>query len=51
MGRYIRMFLGMACVIAIHPVAAYAQASIAGTVADVSGGVLPGVTVRRRAPH
>ena len=32
------------------PVAAYAQAAIAGTVKDASGGVLPGVTVEASSP-
>jgi hypothetical protein len=32
------------------PAAAYAQAAIAGTVKDASGGVLPGVTVEASSP-
>ena len=35
---------------AVLPVAAYAQASIAGVVKDTSGAVLPGVTVDAREP-
>src|SRR5436309_4664717 len=34
----------------ILPAAAYAQASITGTVTDASGGVLPGVTVEASSP-
>ena len=34
----------------LAPVAAYAQASIAGTVKDASGAVLPGVTVEAASP-
>ena len=34
----------------LAPVAAYAQASIAGTVKDPSGAVLPGVTVEAASP-
>ena len=34
----------------LTPAAAYAQASIAGTVRDASGGVLPGVTVEASSP-
>jgi hypothetical protein len=35
---------------AVAPAAAYAQASIAGTVKDASGAVLPGVTVEAASP-
>jgi len=34
----------------LAPAAAYAQASIAGTVKDASGAVLPGVTVEASSP-
>src|SRR5687767_15916620 len=44
MVRGFRFLAGFVCV-ALFPVAAYAQASISGTVRDVSGAVLPGVTV------
>ena len=37
--------------IAFLPVAAFAQAAIAGTVKDPSGAVLPGVTVEAASPH
>src|SRR5262245_18642726 len=36
--------------LAVIPAAAYAQASITGTVTDASGGVLPGVTVEASSP-
>ena len=39
----------LSCVLVI-PAAAYAQASIAGTVKDASGAVLPGVTVEAASP-
>src|ERR1700730_17472181 len=41
--------LGFVCAL-IVPDAAYAQASIAGTVKDTSGAVLPGVTVEASSP-
>ncbi len=44
-----RAVLGLACLLFI-PAAAYAQASIAGTVKDASGAVLPGVTVEAASP-
>ena len=49
MARGFRFLAGVFCV-ALFPVAAYAQASIAGTVKDASGGVLPGVTVEAASP-
>src|SRR4051812_2084544 len=39
-----RMLVGLVLIL-IVPVAAYAQASISGTVKDASGAVLPGVTI------
>jgi hypothetical protein len=44
--RVLAVFVSLAVV----PAAAYAQASIAGTVTDASGGVLPGVTVEASSP-
>ena len=44
-----RAVLGLACLLFV-PAAAYAQASIAGTVKDASGAVLPGVTVEATSP-
>src|SRR5436190_5674283 len=49
MPRGFRILAGIIC-IALFPVAAYAQASIAGTVKDASGAVLPGVTVEAASP-
>jgi hypothetical protein len=49
MCRGFRILAGIACV-ALFPVAAYAQASITGTVKDASGAVLPGVTVEAASP-
>ena len=49
MSRGLRVFAGIVCV-ALLPVAAYAQASITGTVKDASGAVLPGVTVEAASP-
>src|SRR5687768_10555653 len=37
-------------VIALTPALAYAQATVAGTVRDTSGAVLPGVTVEAASP-
>src|SRR5215471_10502495 len=47
-----RLVRGMVLVglAAALPAAAYAQASIVGTVRDSSGGVLPGVTVEASSP-
>src|SRR5437016_7864227 len=39
----------LACILCV-PAAAYAQASIVGTVRDASGAVLPGVTVEASSP-
>jgi hypothetical protein len=44
-----KSFVMFICLSAL-PVSAYAQASIAGTVKDTSGGVLPGVTVEASSP-
>src|SRR3979490_1067795 len=41
--------LGLTCLV-ILPASAYAQASISGVVKDVSGAVLPGVTVEASSP-
>src|SRR6476660_8748232 len=49
MFRAFRILAGLVCV-ALFPVAAYAQASISGTVKDTSGAVLPGVTVEAASP-
>ena len=49
MFRYLRIVIGLAFVL-LMPVVAYAQASIAGTVTDSSGAVLPGVTVEAASP-
>ena len=48
-----RRFFGVLPLLAVtvlFPVAAYAQATIAGTVRDPSGAVLPGVTVEAASP-
>ncbi len=45
--RTLTMFLGSLMIV---PAAAYAQAVIAGSVTDGSGGVLPGVTVEAASP-
>jgi hypothetical protein len=50
MVRHLRLLVIAACAIAFVPAAAQAQASIAGTVADTSGAVLPGVTVEAASP-
>src|SRR5215210_4825511 len=44
-----RAVFGLACLLFI-PAAVYAQASIAGTVKDASGALLPGVTVEATSP-
>src|SRR5690242_18094552 len=42
---------GAVCaLVALIPASAHAQSSIAGVVRDVSGGVLPGVTVEAASP-
>src|SRR5438094_5756071 len=41
--------LGLVCLVVL-PSAAFAQASITGTVKDTSGAVLPGVTVEASSP-
>ena len=45
MSRFARVALMFVGFVALVPVMAHAQASIAGVVRDASGGVLPGVTV------
>src|SRR4029453_10001935 len=47
--RGFRIVAGLICV-ALFPVAAFAQASISGTVKDGSGAVLPGATVAAASP-
>ena len=49
MGKAVRVLV-LAAVGAIVPVAAFAQATIAGVVRDTSGAVLPGVTVEATSP-
>jgi len=49
MRLFARLLLGLACLAGL-PAAAYAQASITGVVRDVSGAVLPGVTVEASSP-
>ena len=48
-GASLRLFL-VAVVFVVVPTAAFAQDSIAGVVADETGGVLPGVTVEASSP-
>ena len=48
-GASLRLFL-VAVVFVVVPTAAFAQGSIAGVVADETGGVLPGVTVEASSP-
>ena len=46
-----RLFTGILVAAGVLiPAAAFAQASIVGTVRDASGGVLPGVTVEASSP-
>jgi hypothetical protein len=49
MFRRVRILAGIACM-TLLPAAAFAQASISGTVKDASGAVLPGVTVEAASP-
>ena len=51
-GRTIRLLrlLGVTAVVALVPSLAHAQSSIAGTIRDASGAVLPGVTVEVASP-
>src|SRR3954454_17203185 len=49
MGRYVKA-LALLVFLAALPAAAYAQASIVGTVRDESAAVLPGVTVEASSP-
>lgn len=46
----LRLALFAVVAVVAVPIAAYAQASIAGVVKDASGGVLPGVTVEAASP-
>src|SRR5687768_2749201 len=48
--RGIARTLVVVCTLFFMPAAAWAQASIAGTVRDASGAVLPGVTVEAASP-
>src|SRR5262245_53480033 len=50
MGRPLSKVLWLLVLVAIVPATAYAQGSIAGTVKDTSGAVLPGVTVEAASP-
>ena len=50
MGRPLSKVLWLLVLVAIVPATAYAQGSIAGTVKDTSGAVLPGVTVEASSP-
>ena len=50
MARFTRLAVLVAAVVLLIPTMALAQASIAGTVKDSSGGVLPGVTVEAASP-
>ena len=47
--RTVRLVALLACV-GLAPSAAWAQATLAGTVKDASGAVLPGVTVEAASP-
>src|SRR5688572_21681393 len=47
--RFVR-FLAVTALLALLPAVAHAQSSIAGTVRDASGAVLPGVTVEASSP-
>jgi hypothetical protein len=49
MGKAVTLAIATVCAVLI-PVAARAQASIAGSVRDTSGAVLPGVTVEASSP-
>ena len=48
--RAIRVTLALAICVFMGPVLAHAQATLAGTVRDTSGAVLPGVTVEVSSP-
>ena len=48
--RFTRVALLLVGLVALAPVIAHAQASIAGVVRDASGAVLPGVTVEATSP-
>jgi hypothetical protein len=50
MVRSIRRFSAFLLVLLLLPAVVYAQAAITGVVKDVSGGVLPGVTVEAASP-
>jgi hypothetical protein len=46
-----RTIVAVAVAMLVLPALAYGQASIAGTVRDTSGAVLPGVTVEAASPR
>ena len=48
--RSVRRALVTVCGLIIFPAAAFAQATLAGTVRDPSGAVLPGVTIEASSP-
>src|SRR5258705_7165657 len=48
--RSLRRALVTVCGLMIFPAAAFAQATLAGTVKDPSGAVLPGVTIEASSP-
>src|SRR4029434_8742608 len=48
--RRLRVFLFVVTWLVVVPSSAYAQATLAGTVKDASGAVLPGVTVEAASP-
>src|SRR5262245_36684677 len=50
MTRFGRLAVPLAVLVFLWPARAHAQASLAGVVKDVSGGVLPGVTVEASSP-
>ena len=49
MSQRVKILAALGCLL-VAPAAAYAQATIAGTARDSSGGVLPGVTVEAASP-
>ena len=48
--RGVMKTLVMLAAVVLVPAAAFAQATLAGTAKDTSGGVLPGVTVEASSP-
>ena len=46
----LRYLFGFTCMLLLVPSTAHAQAILAGTVKDTSGGVIPGVTVEAASP-